>query len=108
MPRAPWGILVKDPDSPLTASRNRLHGEITRINQGSISAFRPFRACLKPQGGGIWQSQVYIAPHREALLPRREPFSVICFNPCAAALRTVRASLAVLSRSCECAVFRLS
>lgn len=36
--KAPWVILVKDPDSPLTSSRNRLHGEIRRINQGNISA----------------------------------------------------------------------
>jgi len=36
--KAPWVILVKDPDSPQTSSRNRLHGEIKRINQGNISA----------------------------------------------------------------------
>jgi molybdate transport system regulatory protein len=36
--KAPWVILVKDPDSPHTSSRNRLQGEIRRINQGTIAA----------------------------------------------------------------------
>lgn len=36
--KAPWVILVKDPQSPQTSSRNRLWGEIKRINQGSIAA----------------------------------------------------------------------
>ncbi|NCC25936.1 MAG: integrase [Deltaproteobacteria bacterium] len=36
--KAPLVILVKDPDSPRTSSRNRLQGEIKRINQGTISA----------------------------------------------------------------------
>ncbi len=38
MVKAPWIVLVKDPDAPRTSARNRLHGVIRRINQGSISA----------------------------------------------------------------------
>lgn len=38
MIKAPWIVLVKDPDAPKTSARNRLHGVIRRINEGSISA----------------------------------------------------------------------
>jgi len=38
MVKAPWIVLVKDPDAPKTSARNRLHGVIRRINEGSISA----------------------------------------------------------------------
>ncbi|EPR41769.1 molybdenum-pterin binding protein [Desulfovibrio sp. X2] len=38
MVKAPWIILVKDPDAPKTSARNRLLGTVRRVNQGSISA----------------------------------------------------------------------
>jgi molybdate transport system regulatory protein len=36
--KAPWVIIVKDPQLEKTSARNRFSGKITKINQGQISA----------------------------------------------------------------------